>query len=733
MGDEIQWLHFYQHTGGLNTRYSATSTPIFDATQMRNIENIVLGGFRKTSGYSRYVQAPILASGTYMRGTLLPSAESDAWTGAGDATTFSTSAGIMTSDESAGATGFQKWHNLEAGFTTGVDATAETRMKIRSGGTASGIYSYSILALDDGTKHFELGAVTVSGVAQIGILTTTAARTVAGSYSSLTDNDWTAYHRYRVVFDASDNVSVYVDDMTTAALTIAYSSLPASTETSRVTFGSYDTATVNIIDTDYVVYKIGATSLATDAITGIYAFVDEANTQDVIVTAGTKLYKYLSTTADWSEITGGTAFTSGAKPHFVTFNDASVSNAAIVIITTESRNKPQKWDGATRADLGGTPPSGRYCAVYNERLFIANTAAEPSAVYYSALGDPEDRDDQSGTWDQTNDVFLIDRHKHGEITGLATVNDVLLIFSKRAVHRLQGWGKGSFRLEEITTINGCVAPNSIIVGPFGDKRREGVFFRDREGYYWTDGDIGNVIRVSEKILTEISENFSAGSVENEAAFIDKSRSLVGWGTTQGSDTTNSIVYALDYIEGARPQQEMAGAYAEGWFPSTIPLRAAGTILDSGKDKVLFSDHTGLVFYMNSGNDADGADIDGYRTTAWLPMGAPQMEKLVRYIIVYGKAVGDWNMTLSWGINYQDDFTNQALVNLAGSSALLGTTFILGQSALGTTGLLFKKVTIDARGNAIRFRFQTTAKDEPFTILGFSVGFEMAEDWFESNV
>lgn len=734
MSDNLQWAHFFDHTGGLNTRNTGTTTPIFDATQMLNIDGIVKGGFRKSSGYSRYAQAPLLASGTYMRGTVLPSAESDPWTGAGDATTASFSSGIMTNDESAGATGFQKWHNLEAGFAT--TAAAETRVKVRDAGTLSGVYAYSIMALDNGTKHFELVALQTSGgTKQIGVLTTTADRTVIGSYTSPTDFDWSdGFHRYAASFDSTGNIVIYVDDLVTAFITIAYTSLPASTETARVTFGSYETATVGIQDTDYFVYKIGATTLDTSPVTGIYSFIDETNTQEVIITYGAVTASYSSTTADWSTITGGTAITSGAKPHFVTFNDTTAANAAIVIMTTESRDVVQKYGGGgTKANLGGSPPAGKFVEIYHERCFIANTAAEPSGVFFSAFGDPEDRDSGSGTWDTTNDVFLVDRHRFGQVTGLMSVNDLLLIFAERGLYRLQGWGKGSFLLEIISTRNGCVAPNSLVRGPLGSNRNEGVYFRDKDGYYWTDGQIGSVIRVSEKILTTIDEEFNHSQVNNEAAFLDKRRSLVGWATTQGADTTNSLVYSLDYIQAGRGQQGEQ-FLAEGWFPHSLPMRAAGVVRESAsKDVVLFSDHAGLVHTLNNGADSyDGADFEGNRSTAWLMMGSPHHDKIFRYVRLYLKAVGDHELTLSWASNFQDDFSNTHMISLAGASDLLGTTFVLGSSLLGTTGLIYESTILDIRGNALRLNFKTSLKDEPFTVLGFSVGFEEL-DWFESNV
>lgn len=727
MANELEWLHFYDHTGGKNTRYTATTTPIFDATDQQNVENVIKGGFRKINGYSRFITRPLINTGTYMQGTIDPTTESDAWTGAGDATTISFSGGVMTNDESAGATGLQRYYNAEAGFTTGTDAVIEARMSIDDGGTLSGVYVTSILVLDDGTNRFELVALqTAAGTKQIGVLTTTGDRTVIGSYTSPTDLDWTSLRIYRAVFDASGNVDVYVDDMTTAFITIAVSSLPASTEASRAAFGSFESATVNSSDWDYVMYKIGALVLDYIDFTGIYSFVDETDTQEILATAGTKLYKQNTSTADWTEVTGGTAFTDGAKPHFSTWIDPTGSDA-MVIITTESGDTPQKYDGTTRGDLGGTPPSGDFNAVYHERLFIFDK--NTGTVYYSGFGTPEDDDAASGTWDTTNDLFLVDRFTYGIGTGLAVINQRLLIFMSRAVFRLQGWDKGSFLLEPVSVRHGCVAPNSIQTGPFGDDRRMGVFFTDEDGKYWTDGEIGNVIRVSEKILTTIEEDFNQSQQATEVSFLDKKRSLVVFSNALGTDTENSVIHGLDYINGPKKQED--GFNVEGWFPFTIPVKAAGNVLQSGVDTVLFSDYNGLVHKLGTGENFDNADIDGFRTTAWITAGSPHLAKKWRWIIVYTKAVGDWELNVAWAINYQDTFSNNVNINLTGGSSLLGTTFILGTSRLGTVGLIHTKKPIDITGNTIKFRFRNENKDEPFTVLGYSVGFETL-GWYKDS-
>lgn len=733
--DRIIWEHFFNTVGGINSRDSLLKTPKEDCLAQRNIE-LVSGGFKKANGITRWVEAPLINTGTYLQGTIDPTTESDPWTGSGDASTLSFSGGVMTNDESAGATGTQKYHQAEAGFTTGTDATVETRMLVQDSGTLSGVYAYSIIVLDDATDRFELVAIESGGTKSVAVLTTTGDRTVIGSYSNVTAHDWTAQTRYRAVYDASGNVDVYINDMKTASFSIAVSSLPASTETSRVAIGSYETATVVVSKTDYVVYKIGALTLDTLTITGVYDFEAKDGTRTKIVTAGTKLFKYNSTNADWDEVSLGTAFTSNADVFF-TVGREDTTGDAILIMTTSSRDTPQKFDGTNAADLGGTPPNGKYCAVFNDRTWIANTATEPTSVSFSGLGNSEDDDVNTGSWDTTNDVLVPDRYFFGECTGSVPLGgspdqgNVLLVFFERGIKRVTGWGKGSFLVETVSARHGCIAPKSLTLFPLGVERNEGVGFRDTDGYYWTNGQVGHVIRISEKVLPTIEEDQSAANADDEVGWYNPERSLVGWSYRTSGGSANDESWGFDYFHAARQDEIRPGGIAENWGLFDYNATAAGRYHDSaGEIVTVYGNTDGVLYKMDKGTNWDLSDYEGTRTSAWFDAGSPTVAKSWRYLVVHFKAVGDYDVNIEWFINWQETATGSKTINIAGESFLLGTG-VLGTDRLGTIGHIRKKFELNSYGNSIKLRFYTSEQNRAFTVYGYSIGYQV-HDWMDSS-
>lgn len=735
MPENIQWIDLFNNIGGKNSKDTILRTPVTDALDQKNID-LVTGGFKKANGITRYVEAPLLSSGTYYDGVAAPAASSPAWTGTGASTgTFASSGGIGTITEDDSGAINSRFYITEAGFTTGTDAAYEIRCSIDDGGTLSGVYAFSICVLDDSTNRFELVAIESSGTKYVAVLTTTSDRTVVGSYSSLVEYDWTAMTRYRVSFDASGNVLVYINDLVTEVITIAVSSLPASTETTLVGFGSYESATSIVFNIDYIVYTVGATSLTTATITGLFDFLDETGTHHYLMTALTGLYKFNSTTNKWDSITLGTAFTSGALTHFSIGRETS-GGTAICIITTESRDTPQKYDGSTAADLGGTPPSGKYCIIFNDRTFIGNTSSAPTASFFSALGDSEDRDDGSGTWDTTNDVILADRFVFGELTGYAILGgaqdqgNMLLIFFERGIKRLTGWGKGSYLLETVSANHGCVASRSIQVGPLGPENNEGVYFRDTDGYFWTNGQIGNVIRISNKIGPTIQSSFNNSLANKDVGFISNDRQLVGWSYANGASVTNDDTIAFDYFHGSIPGE--FGRILESWGHYDYQMSAAARFYESsGKDIIVYGTTTGLIYKQDSGTDWDGGDYTASRETAWINCGIPHYVKAFRYLTIFCQTVGNFYLTVEWALNWSDSYTNSTTISMAGSATFVLGTGVLGVTPLGSGGAIRKRSSLDAVGNSIRFKFSTSQKDENFVIYGFSLGYQQY-DWMDSN-
>lgn len=135
---------------------------------------------------------------------------------------------------------------------------------------------------------------------------------------------------------------------------------------------------------------------------------------------------------------------------------------------------PVAYDGsAAPANLGGSPPAGRFGCVYKTRLVLGGTAANPQRIYFSPTPDI------ASAWDTTNSWIDADY----EITGFAATNNMLLIFSQGHTERIIGSTPppGSDMDKSVIGSIGCTDARSIVV------QENNVLFANPRGVWLTNG------------------------------------------------------------------------------------------------------------------------------------------------------------------------------------------------------------------------------------------------------
>lgn len=169
-----------------------------------------------------------------------------------------------------------------------------------------------------------------------------------------------------------------------------------------------------------------------------------------------------------------TGFTAGSQFYFATL----LSKLVIV----NRLDAPRVWDGTNAvAVLGGSPPHAQYVASHKNYLFVANSSANPSRLYFSDLLDIED-------WPALN--FIDISPNDGDwITGILPYDDYLLIAKNRSIWLLLGSGTSDFEIRRIHDGVGCVAPRSLVKMP------QAFGFASHDGFYMSDLS-------QEKVVTE---------------------------------------------------------------------------------------------------------------------------------------------------------------------------------------------------------------------------------------
>lgn len=140
-------------------------------------------------------------------------------------------------------------------------------------------------------------------------------------------------------------------------------------------------------------------------------------TTKLIAGTDTKLVALQPATAGVSLFTGTNAFWE--------FVQAPASGGQGPLYAMNGVDTPQQWDGAAATTTNwtasaGAVPNGRYAKVKQNRLWVAGVTADPSALFFSELGDPRN-------WPASN-VVRFDPGDGESIMGLGTIGPYLIVF-----------------------------------------------------------------------------------------------------------------------------------------------------------------------------------------------------------------------------------------------------------------------------------------------------------------
>lgn len=426
---------------------------------------------------------------------------------------------------------------------------------------------------------------------------------------------------------------------------------------------------------------VGATTL--NKINGLFEY-RKFNGNTYMVGMGSngttqKIFDF-STPASIADITGSSTFTED------TYFDYAVV-ADILCITTEDRDTPLKWTGSgNTANLGGSPPAGKYCEEFFNYLLIANTASNPERVYWSDVFDPESH---------TASDF---KRLEAECTGLIKRGDVCFAFTRNSITVIQYTGDSinPFTFQRLDTKVGCISNRSIV-------NIEGTI-------YWmaADGYVYRMTNFKPEKLTAVMpitlSRLNKGNFNISCAIHQVELNQYWVAVTKDSSTHNDFIIAYDYINN------------EVFFYDSMAIKCMANLTNSSGDiKVLFGDNTGRIFLSNNGNADYPAGVES--TIAWhkhtkvFDLGSSGMVNRLRKIKCTGSASG----AVDSQIDVITDFGQQggATLNVDHTSSgdLLGSTFILGTSILGRVSDRYNNFDICCNTRYVQFKFYGNDKEE----------------------
>lgn len=464
-------------------------------------------------------------------------------------------------------------------------------------------------------------------------------------------------------------------------------------------------------DCDYVVWYNGAlqkmfgyskvTTSALNSGAAITSLFYSEVLDDWVCTAGDAVFGGADG-ATPTDITSTLTITAGT---LMDWTDWDFEGTTIAIGTNQA-DPPIKWTGSGNAALlGGTPPQGRWIERWQDVIWLANTASEPSTLFFSNIGDPE-------TW-TTDDDYKFD----APITGLKALGKTLVVFMEDHIGVLFGDNNRQLRkIDRYINSVGCSGGHTVRQIKF--QGEDALMFHAYDGWHIFNGST-STIKVSHAIANKYT-GFYNTSVFNQARFNQAwavYHPKLDWylcGLADGADTTNLFGMVIDL---ARPYQLQEGPVVPHW-PMSDPANAFSCLDVDPKASL----NSSLYFGSTDGNiykfetsvfNHNSTSYTGFYTSKFFDM---QNTIIVQEVDVLGETQeSSSSVDVFIATSLEDTAGTSGSVQFQGGADQLDIDFILDTSTLGGSGFSFKHVPSVGFGRFLRFKIQNDTINEPMAI------------------
>jgi hypothetical protein len=389
------------------------------------------------------------------------------------------------------------------------------------------------------------------------------------------------------------------------------------------------------------------------SLTSLFPF-ENGTTRFLIAVGGTKIYS-ISTGGVIQDIGGGVPVTNNSRWEFAL---AAPSGGQGPMYGINGTDTPKFWSGAGSVGSWtasvGTVPNGKYITYASNRIFIAGTAANPSRLYFSDIGDPR-------SWTTTNVVDL-DPSDGMAISGIARVGDSLLVFKPTKTYLIYDLDTGANRA--LSRSIGCVAPRSIAEGP------DGIYFasEDQGVFVATQSRITRLSDEVQPLFDEITpsvKNLCAGVFYKDHYYLS---CPYDGATTNSTTLTYDITTKSWWKHSNNAIQFALWRQAEGANLELYAAQASTPIVDKCYVDGVFQDN--------------GANFQTFWTGPWLAFKEPYRHKRLRQVHIEGHGHVDvyhaQNFLQSLSLVKSDVFSLVSTGNhLFGDATLFGGGEIFG--------------------------------------------------------
>jgi hypothetical protein len=450
-----------------------------------------------------------------------------------------------------------------------------------------------------------------------------------------------------------------------------------------------------------------------------------------------KSYEMGSTSTPTTLTDGGTAWTGTlTNASLITFNNLCI------MATTGSANVVKKWAGSGNvADLDGTPPKASIIGTHLGRLFM-NDKSNIDRLHFSPV---HDHTLWNGVGDSgAIDIGIGDGDPNGITAIFPTFKGDLFIAKRTRLYRLitPSNDPADWELSLVSNGIGCVSHNSIATIDQDD-----VYFVSEKGIHSLNTTQAYGAFESQYVSLDIQKSFrdswSASRLQNIWSAYDSSLNSVAFAVTEsavsGDDTTSSKAL---YGNSAPVNGTMNNAIWLYNIPQKAWYRWPGISCQSlilvrdgadSKNRFYLGSHVSRVSKTKNGTNYD-ISVSGTNKAVNLKIKTgvifvdsnPYVLKGFKNFILYYRPTGTQTITAEIRV---DNLTlppenSLSFVNTSGND-LLGSTFVLGSSALGSgsTNFITDTRMITGNGRGVQLTVSQSGVDQPGEIQGFAIEYE----------
>lgn len=182
-----------------------------------------------------------------------------------------------------------------------------------------------------------------------------------------------------------------------------------------------------------------------------------------------------------------------------------------------------------------TPPTGKYLALNDQRLFISGNTTNPSAVYWSEQYYPD-------IFDTTSDYRDFRPDDGDKVTGMAVYLGRLCVFKNNSIQLFFTQGAdpvNDWSISDPYTTTGCVAPFSIA------NTARGIFYLYWDGIYLFDGTYSTLVS---EVVQDVIKDVSKPNITNCFGYHNDNKYYLAYTSANSGAIENNRILIYDMLK-----------------------------------------------------------------------------------------------------------------------------------------------------------------------------------------